>query len=240
MLEKIRTKIAWWNDHGSPMNEPWMSRNLQRNSTVCDIGCGNGDTIELLNRLGHKATGIDPDPDARDFARSRGLDVFAGTAEELPHEIDQARFDCVLMSHALEHALEPQAAIANATRLLSPGGILIVETPNNEARGLAQSKQLWPWLDVPRHLNFFTGKSLGNICVDAGELVVKHKEYRGYTRQFKSDWIENERQILDVCATKGPASSTLRASSPLKSLRSTAFAQAKFKCDSVRVIAKRI
>src|SRR6266850_3384010 len=112
--------------------------------------------------------GVEPDPTARRVAAERGLEVYAGTAEELPPEIRHRAFDIVVFSHVLEHCLEPIRALQIAASRLKPNGVTVVETPNNEAAGCREAGSAWPWLDVPRHLNFFTAQSLRLACQAVG------------------------------------------------------------------------
>jgi SAM-dependent methyltransferase len=184
---------------------------------------------------------VEPDPEACDVARGKGHRVFLGTAEELPDEIRRERYDCVVMSHVLEHCPDPGLAVSNAAGLLADGGLLIVETPNSEAKGLERAGVLWPWLDVPRHLNFFTSQSLGSILAKSG-ISLQAVEYEGYTRQFSPGWIRWERGIRDIFAAK--AGRPIGLPSPLRGfnswslLFSTARSSERLKCDSVRVVGR--
>jgi predicted SAM-dependent methyltransferase len=53
-----------------------------------------------------------------------------GTLEHMPFE--DGRFDILVMKHVLEHARSPAEALAEARRLLSPGGALVVAVPDVE------------------------------------------------------------------------------------------------------------
>src|SRR5262249_11638886 len=149
---------------GGELDDAWLRARVPPGARACDLGCGSGDLLTRLARLGHEVVGAEPDPAAREVVRGKGHRVLAGTAEELPEEIRGGRHDLVVMSHVLEHCLDPKRAVANAAGLLAEGGLLVIETPNNDARGLGRAGVLWPWLDVPRHLNFFTSRSLAAIC----------------------------------------------------------------------------
>ncbi len=131
-------------------------------------------------------------------------------------------------------------AVSNATRLLNDNGFLVIETPNNEAKGLRRSGALWPWLDVPRHLNFFTVESLQAVCKARG-LTIKDLQYRGYTRQFDRDWVGTESQIHDVFRSKVERSvelpSSRRGLNAWRLLLSSAYSTERVKYDSIRVIA---
>lgn len=239
---RLRIKLAWLNDHGVECDDSWLKNHFHPGSRVCDLGCGNGNLLTQLSRLGHQVIGVEPDPNAGEIARGKGHRALPGTAEELPEEIRNDRFDGIVMSHVLEHCLDPKLAVSNAVGLLAEGGLLIIETPNNEAKGLEQSGVLWPWLDAPRHLNFFTRKSLQSLCEAAG-LSVKSVEYRGYTRQFHPEWIGMERKIRDVFSTRvrhlRELPSPHRGANSWRLLFSTARSSDRLKYDSVRVIAGR-
>jgi SAM-dependent methyltransferase len=242
LLERFRARLAWHYDRGVWLDESWARQRLDPRARVCDLGCGNGSFLALLSRAGHDVIGVEPDPRARTVAQGRGLRILVGSAEEPPQEIRGERFDCVLMSHVLEHCLDPVCAVRSAAALLNDQGTLVIETPNNQARGLGLAQAAWPWLDVPRHLNFFTTRSLHVICAAAG-LAVRDVEYSGYTRQFEPDWRDSERQIRTLFSSLVDSPDDLaqppRPTSAWKLLLATAWSSGKFKYDSVRVLAGR-
>lgn len=241
LLDRARVKLAWHGDRGIDLTGTWFRDRVDPRARTCDLGCGDGGLIAQLAAAGHDVTGVEPDARAREVAAGKGLRVFAGTAEELPSEVADERFDCVIMSHVLEHTLDPRLAVGNAARLLTGDGLLVIETPNNEAKGLRRSGVLWPWLDVPRHLNFFTSGSLRALC-EAGGLRVQDLQYCGYTRQFDRHWIETEEEVRRVFASRAGLSSGLpaggRVANSWKLLLSTLWAPARTKYDSVRVVLR--
>lgn len=239
LLDRLRIKLAWKRDQGSDLDDAWWRKRFGAKVSICDLGCGNGEILDRVRRLGHAGVGVEPDPEARNAAIRRGLNVLAGTAEDLPGEMRNERFDCVVMTHVLEHTLDPRQALLNAAGLLNDRGILVVETPNNQARGLTRSGVVWPWLDVPRHLNFFTSRSLQAICQASG-LDVREVQYRGYTRQFDANWIGTEATIREVFSSRPSAPAKLpgpnRMANAWGLLLSTAWSPPESKYDSVRVV----
>ena len=203
---------------------------------MCDIGCGNGELLDELRRRGHRVLGIEVDPLARQAAVRRGLSVLAGTAECLP-ELPARAFDTVVMSHVLEHTLDPLRAIANAARLAKPGGHVIIEVPNNACASLADRGAAWPWLDVPRHLNFFTERSLRRMA-RAANLALLGVEWTGYCRMFDEPWIREEQARWDRFAPALNGALAARASKARAwwLLARTACARPGRKYDSVRMI----
>lgn len=242
-MTRIQLHLAWRADRSVNINHEWITKYFGSNSSrVCEVGCGSGMFLEKLSSLGHKVMGVEPDPAAREVARGRGLQVFEGTAESLPQEIKTEPFDVVIMKHVLEHCVEPVKAVQEVFSLIKPGGMLVVETPNNAARGLNHSGITWNFLDVPRHLNFFTKDSLQSICKKA-DLHIHGIEFTGYTRQFSDKWIEIQQRIwqeFSVVSHQGTKLS--KPNSRFRSwglLLSTIFANPEVKYDSVRVIAIR-
>lgn len=115
-----------------PFVEP-LARSC-KNPTAIDLGCGRGEWLELVNRLGYQSQGVDLDEGMLEACRARGLNVEQGDALDYL----KARQDgsCVVVSsfHMVEHipfgAL--QQLVEQSLRALKPGGLLIMETPNPE------------------------------------------------------------------------------------------------------------
>jgi len=248
-LERLLVSLAWRCDRGveAEIDVATLARNgIRPGATVCDVGCGNGGMLGRLGNAGFEVVAIEPDAGARAVVEKAGFRVFAGSAERLPEELADAQFDVVTMGHVLEHCLDPRTAVRNIARLLAPGGRFIVETPNNDCLGARRAGQAWRWLDVPRHIHFFTPKSLAAVCEQAG-LTVERVEFTGFTRQFGADWLADEREIEArlreaVRSAEGamggipmPGERNLRAAAGL--LAASLCAADERKYDSVRVVA---
>ena len=225
----MRVRLAWWADHGVTMTADRLLSLVPARPTVCELGCGNGSLLAQLAARGAKVIGVEPDEQACQTAL-RHVPVLRGSAEELPSLLPLGCHDLVIMSHVLEHCTDPVAAMHNVHALLKPGGFGVLAVPNNEAMGLKLSGAAWRWLDVPRHLNFFTAASLRNLCERLG-LPVVSAHYDGYCRQFGDEWIAEERRISREFG--------VRCGAPWWLLARTAFAAPQHKYDSVCVIAKR-
>jgi 2-polyprenyl-3-methyl-5-hydroxy-6-metoxy-1,4-benzoquinol methylase len=241
LVARVRDRLIWMFDRSTGLlSDRHVRALLERTDkcTICDVGCGDGALLQSLRAAGHRTIGVDPDHQARRLAGHRGVTVLDGTAEATPAELGAGRFDLVIMSHVLEHCIDPLGAIKNGARLLAPGGCLVIEVPNNAARGLSLAGAAWLMLDVPRHLNFFTGESLGRICEGAG-LRVEETRYTEYARQFSGHWQVSEAHIDAALARFKLSDRDLRKARrrSWRLLAETAFARRKHKYDSVRVTA---
>jgi len=147
---------------------------------VIDVGCGSGVIADLLTSLGARATGIDANPAAIEYARETfarpNLDFRLGLIEEL--EFQPGTLDKIYCFELIEHIYEHQvrSLLRTFSSLARPGGKLILTTPNY--RGL------WPvmeWmldrlkLAAPlaehQHVTRFSRGSLTTLLEETGWLV---------------------------------------------------------------------
>jgi len=133
----------------------WIER---EDRLIIDVGCGRGDYLRRMKELGWNVLGIEPDRDAAELAKKKGVDVITGTLQQagLPDGIA----DQVTLQHSIEHFPDPIAAIQECYRLLRGGGRVVIYTPNGESLGHRTFKSSWLPLDPPRHLFLFSTSSM--------------------------------------------------------------------------------
>ncbi|MEX2613371.1 MAG: methyltransferase domain-containing protein [Gaiellaceae bacterium] len=148
-----------------PERIPLFQEAIGQGKAVLDLGCRSGAlTRHFLD--GNEVVGIDVDRAALAKAEQLGIDVIAADVEE-PLPLETATFDAVVAGELLEHLRFPDAVVAEARRVLRPGGIFVGSVPNafrfqNRLRFLRGSQ---PEAD-PTHLHMFTAADVRALLAD--------------------------------------------------------------------------
>jgi SAM-dependent methyltransferase len=124
-------RLAVQVEAAAALERPHLSRlRLSPIDRVLDLGCGPGFLSVDLGRRCGRLIGVDIDPEmvrlANDRFRKAGLDatVIHASGDDLPFQ-DQS-FDVVVLRFVLQHVPDPAAVLAEAFRVLGPGGRLLV------------------------------------------------------------------------------------------------------------------
>ncbi len=143
-----------------------------------DLGCGRGEWLELVNAEGFESEGVDLDPDMLGDCRAIGLNVQQGEALDYLRRHQDESADLVTAFHVVEHMPfeHMNNLIADAYRVLRPGGLLILETPNPENLTVATSSF---YLD-PSHV-----RPVPPLLLEFAA------QYAGFTRTTIARWQEN-------------------------------------------------
>ena len=159
-----------------------MLRGFDRPAVIVDLGCGDGSALAIAaeHNPAHRFAGIDWSGDALRRAHALDLTVLraAVTAPGLP--VADGAADVVIMSELIEHLVDPDAAVAEARRVLRPGGSLLLSTPNLAAwynRGLLAAG-IQP---------VFSEVSLHGVFGRPGQVVAGH--LRLFTRRALTEFL---------------------------------------------------
>lgn len=144
-----------------------IPRNV-RGGKVLDVGCGNPSFLLLMRRLGWNVAGLEPNQYACEKANEvlGARTVLHGKLSD--HLFEPESFDYVHLSHVLEHLDDPISELAECFKLLRPGGIIYVETPNFASFGRKTFGTYWLNMDSPRHLFLFTPSTLTRVLRESG------------------------------------------------------------------------
>ena len=148
--------------------------------TLLDIGTGTGRMLELFgDRAGH-ALGIDRSPEMLRLARAklegRGVELRQANLHALP--LADGAADVAILHHVLHFAEDPAAAIAEAARVLGPGGRLLIAdfAPHDREELRARDAHVRLGFDDAQVGAWFTAAGLAcarTETLGGGELTVK-------------------------------------------------------------------
>ncbi|WP_413700398.1 class I SAM-dependent methyltransferase [Psychromonas sp. KJ10-10] len=109
-------------------------KELYPDSFALDIGCGRGEWLELLKENGISAQGVDLDKGMLEACYELGLNVLQDNGVEFLKKQKDNSITIISAFHVVEHISfeDLQVLVKESLRVLKPGGILILETPNPE------------------------------------------------------------------------------------------------------------
>jgi len=142
--------------HGEAIRAADTLKKLAGNGPVLELGCGAGQYVRAAVRNGHHATGIDASLCqlilARRLLADEGLaaELVAAHMESLPFPSDV--FSVTLAIDVVEHVDDPRSMLAEAARVLAPGGCLWLTTPNRFSLTPEPHVGLWGVGWLPRSL----------------------------------------------------------------------------------------
>lgn len=126
---------------------------------LLDIGCAKGEFPRFMRDRGWQVEGLEVSPNAK------AITDFPVHRIPLPElAFDGPRYDAITAWAVLEHVHDPRAYFTKAAALLKPGGQFAFLVTNFES---LSSRALFNE-DIPRHLYFFTEKTLRAYLADAG------------------------------------------------------------------------
>jgi SAM-dependent methyltransferase len=117
---------------------------------MLDIGCAEGDFLAMMQGRGWTVVGVEP------FSQTAVGKSFEVVADLRDPQLEANSFDAITAWSVIEHMHDPMEAFTRARELLRPNGRVVIHVPN-----LRSIFSRWSYReDVPRHLHFFTEKTL--------------------------------------------------------------------------------
>ncbi|HEX2773433.1 MAG TPA: methyltransferase domain-containing protein [Micromonosporaceae bacterium] len=129
----------WWRPDGAFALLHWLAEARARlipsasrpGATLVDLGCGAGPLAPYVADKGYRHVGVDLVRSALEQAADHGLFPVQADATALP--LADGCADVVSAGQVLEHVPQWPAAVAEACRVLRPGGLLVLDTLNDTA-----------------------------------------------------------------------------------------------------------
>lgn len=182
-----------------------LIRSHSKGNSVLDIGSGTGHFLNTCKQNGLVVQGLEPDNDARTFAKVNfNLDL-----EPLDNllAIESDSKDVITMWHVLEHVYHLKRDISQINRVLKEDGTLFIAVPNMNSYDAKVYKEYWAAYDVPRHLYHFQENTIKQLFSQFGMECVKivpmkfdsyyvsmlSEKYKGgsIVKAFFNGWLSN-------------------------------------------------
>jgi len=147
-------------------------RPYRQTNWLLDVGAGAGLFLHAAQRDGWQVQGVELARSGVEFARSRlGLDVIQGQMTEV--ELPDERYDVVTLQETIEHLLDPLADLREVHRVLRPGGVVSLTTPNFNSLAYKLIGREWSVLSPGEHLFYFIPQTLRAMLERAGFINIR-------------------------------------------------------------------
>lgn len=138
-----------------------------KNGKLLEVGFGTcSDLIQFRNE-GWDTTGADVDEDCCNYAREK-LNFEIAKIDQFRISCLSDSFDVIYLSQTLEHLSFLNESILEYNRLLKNNGQLIMKFPNINCLQARIFKSKWRGIEAPRHLSYFSKKSVKRLLYKNG------------------------------------------------------------------------
>jgi len=164
--------------HGLTASHWFILDAIPAGARVLDVGCASGYLAAALRERGSQTVGIEPDPEMARAAEQHCERVLAVPLEAAIGELDDERFDAIVLGDVLEHLADPWATLAWARTRLHADGVAVVSVPNfaHWSARWALLRGRFDYADYGifdrTHLRFFTQRTAHELARQAGFEVV--------------------------------------------------------------------
>jgi 2-polyprenyl-3-methyl-5-hydroxy-6-metoxy-1,4-benzoquinol methylase len=169
------------------------------NNTIIDVGAGNGHFIKAAKDAGWIAYGTEFEERAVRICEAKGIIMQAGKLDSRNYKPDF--FDVITSFEVIEHINNPLEELTNFNRILRPGGLVYITTPNFNSLSRRIIGGKWSVFNYPEHLSYYTPRTLNQLFTSKGFKCVK-METTGinYDRFVKSLGFKSG--LANTCSTE--------------------------------------
>ena len=134
---------------------------------LLDVGCASGEFLLAAQACHWTGYGVESSASAADQARRiTGGTIHTGTLDTAPYT--EGMFDVVTLWDVIEHLQSPRAYVQQIAKLLRPGGLFALTTPNIRSLAFALLGPQWEVVGPNDHLYYFAPRTLARLLVEAG------------------------------------------------------------------------
>ena len=158
------------------------------NNRFLDIGCATGLLVKYMQDLGWKSSGLEICRESAEYGiKNRFVNIIIKRLKDA--QFDDNNFSVIHFSHVIEHVPSPFAFLKEVYRVLAPGGMVIITTPN--VNGFQAKIFGTEWRSaIADHLTLFSKKTLRAMLEKAGFKIKKMVTWGGLAKGTVPDFIK--------------------------------------------------
>lgn len=152
-------------------------------SKLLDIGSGYGYFLDETRKFDLDVIGIEPNYSLAHGSINQLIKSLHNTTfEQFFQRNSKNRYDFITLIHVIEHISNPEKIVQMACQLLSPGGILYIETPNLDSHLYRAEQDNYTFLTPPDHLWIFSKESFKKMLIN--NYYIKNISTYSYPEHF--------------------------------------------------------
>lgn len=150
---------------------------------LLEIGCALGYFLELAQKSGWEAKGVELSPWASQYAKEETkVNVLTGKLEDI--KFPDAYFDTIVMIELIEHTQNPVTFLKEVYRILKPDGIILITTPNSRSiHGKIWRRKFQEIFFIPEHLFLFSIPTI-KYMLELTDFKIMHLQTKTYLRRY--------------------------------------------------------
>lgn len=159
-----------------------LQRFVHEPALLLEVGPGSGAFAKCALKMGHEITLVENSPHIATYLQSNiNANVIQGTFEDI--ELPVSEYDVFCSFHVIEHVADIQSHLELAARILKPGGLAFIATPNASSWQQRIFPMLSPNFDTA-HLRVFSLQSLQILAERSGWKVLYSE-----TPEYTNGWL---------------------------------------------------
>ena len=180
-------------DNVTPTTKFWNSLSekglMTKNSSILDIGCGDGKFLHTLKSGGFKdLTGMDLFIDEENM--QEGIKIFQSSLEDFN---PGRKYDVITSNHSFEHMDNQLENLKCFERLVKHDGVIVIRIPVKSQPIWDKYGVNWYQIDAPRHFFLHTVESFKILCSKTN-LIIEDIIFDSY----ENNLINNEKYVQDI------------------------------------------
>lgn len=171
-----------------------IEKGMPDKGRILDIGCATGFFLDAARQRGWEPYGVELSSYSSAQARKKiGEErIFTGQVEEA--RFTEGFFDTVVMTDVIEHVMDVQSFVVEVARILRPGGVVAITTPNPLTLSCRLLGKHWPHYKL-EHLLYFTPDALSLLMKPLG---FRRQQLLTATKTLTFSYVERQMRAYPV------------------------------------------